>query len=218
MESAFWHERWKQGEIGFHQGEINPYLQRHWHSLELPPGATAFVPLCGKSRDMLWLHEQGHAVIGVEVVAQAVQAFFTENKLTVEVSQGVAHALWHGDGIKIFCGDFFQLGVDDVAGVAGIYDRASLIALPPALRTSYAQHLCGILPGPCKMLLVTLDYPQSEKQGPPFAVTPAEVEALYGRRFEIEPLCADDILAHEPRFQAQGVTQLMERVYLLKAR
>ncbi|HCW96934.1 MAG TPA: thiopurine S-methyltransferase, partial [Pseudomonas sp.] len=30
MNEAFWHERWARNEIGFHLGEVNPYLLRHW--------------------------------------------------------------------------------------------------------------------------------------------------------------------------------------------
>ena len=54
-----WHERWRRNEIGFHQDTINPYLVRLWQRLRLDPADPVFVPLCGKSRDMGWLHDQG---------------------------------------------------------------------------------------------------------------------------------------------------------------
>ncbi len=218
MESEFWHARWKEGRIGFHQDDINPYLRRHWPSMGLAPGGAIFVPLCGKSRDMLWLREQGHAVLGVEIVPQAVEAFFAENKLGAEVSQHGAFSLWQSEGIKVFCGDIFKLTADDVSEVTGVYDRASLIALPPALREHYAAHLRAILPGKLSTLLVTMDYPQAEMQGPPFAVTPQEVEALYKKYFVIDEVSAADILSAEPRFKEQGLRRLLERVYVLRAR
>src|SRR3569623_953180 len=49
--------------------------------MNIPAHKNIFIPLCGKSKDMLWLRAQGHAVIGVEVVARAVEAFFAENAL-----------------------------------------------------------------------------------------------------------------------------------------
>ena len=52
-----------------------------------------------------------------------------------------------------------------------MYDRASLIALPPEMRERYARHLAGILPPATQILLITLDYPQPEMPGPPFAVS-----------------------------------------------
>lgn len=218
MDSVFWHERWKEGRIGFHQGDINPYLQAHWQSLGVAAGGTVFVPLCGKSRDMLWLREQGHKVLGVEIVPQAVEAFFAENDLAAEVSRQGAFTLWQSEGVKIFCGDFFALTAADVAEVAGVYDRASLIALPPMMRERYAEQLRAILPDKLDILLVTMDYPQAEMNGPPFAVSAQEVAALYKKYFDIQQVSAEDILAREPRFKEQGLTRLLEKVYLLRAR
>ena len=57
-----------------------------------------------------------------------------------------------------------------LADCAGVYDRAALIALPPPLRQRYARELYSQLPRGCRGLLVTLEYPQHEKDGPPFSV------------------------------------------------
>ena len=73
MHAEFWQARWARSEIGFHLPEVNPYLQQYWPALGLPEGARVLVPLCGKSLDLVWLVEQGHAVIGVELAERAVQ-------------------------------------------------------------------------------------------------------------------------------------------------
>ncbi len=65
MDKQFWIEKWHANEIGFHQEDVNPYLQTWWDKLQINPGGTVFVPLCGKSRDMLWLLKQGYKVIGI---------------------------------------------------------------------------------------------------------------------------------------------------------
>lgn len=218
MDLEFWQGRWDEGRIGFHQTEINPYLQRCWGRLGVSPGDTVFVPLCGKSKDMLWLRAQGYAVVGVEIVPRAVQAFFAENGLTAKTRRQGHFTLWEGEGIGLFCGDFFDLTAHDMVDVTGVYDRVSLIALPPALRKRYAEHLRAILPDGANILLVTMDYPQAEMEGPPFAVTEQEVETLYKDYFRIEPVCTEHILAVNPRFQEQGLSRLQERVYLLTPR
>ena len=218
MNRDFWQARWDEGRIGFHQDEVNPYLQRYWPSLGVTPGATVFVPLCGKSRDMLWLRDQGYSVIGVEIVPRAVEAFFAENDLTVTQRPHGAFTLWESEGIKIFQGDFFDLSADDVAGIAAVYDRASLIALPPAMRQRYATQLRAILPSETNVLLVTMDYSQAEMHGPPFAVTEQEVAALYQDYFKIDQVCSEDMLGANPRFQDQGVNRMLERIYVLTAR
>jgi len=87
--------------------------------------------------------------------------------------------------------------------------------LPPAMRQRYAAHLRAILPAKIKVLLVTMDYSQNEMEGPPFAVTEQEVAALYQDHFRLEHVCTEDILAANPRFQAQGLSCLLEKAYVL---
>ncbi|MFZ2525491.1 MAG: thiopurine S-methyltransferase [Candidatus Ferrigenium altingense] len=215
MKKDFWLERWEREETGFHQNEINPYLRQYWQELHFSGGAEVFVPLCGKSLDMLWLRKQEHAVLGVELSPIAVQAFFRENG---HAPHHVAHEKFdhcEADGIRILCGDFFDLGKDELANVRTVYDRASLIALPVEMRERYVRHLVSILPPATQMLLVTLDYPQTEMPGPPFAVSVSEVEALYREHGEIRLLAQLDVLAQNPRFQKRGLSRLQENVFLL---
>lgn len=218
MDRDFWQARWDEGRIGFHQDEINPYLRQYWGRLALGGTGKIFVPLCGKSKDMLWLRGQGHDVMGVEIVPRAVEDFFSENKLEAKTRVEGHFTVWEGGGIRLFCGDIFALGPAQLVGVAGVYDRASLIALPPAMRQRYADHLRNILQEPVKRLLVTMDYPQAEMEGPPFAVTEQEVDALFKDSFLIEQLGAANVLAANTRFQEQGLTRLYEKVYLLTPR
>ena len=217
MDKAFWLARWMENEIGFHQAEINTYLETCWPALQAAPG-TVFVPLCGKSRDMLWLAGQGRRVLGVEISPIAVQAFFTDNKLT-RVSQDQPPFIAHRSGeITLLEGDFFALQAAHLHDIAAVYDRASLIALPPAMRRDYATHMARLLRSDVPILLITLDYPQSAMDGPPFAVSPPEVDALFASAFHIETLCEHDILPDMPGFQTRGLTVLIERAYLLRRR
>ena len=75
MQPDFWHQRWADQQIGFHQSTPTPLLLKHWSALGIAPGATVFVPLAGKSLDMAWLAAQGHRVLGVELSQRAVDDF-----------------------------------------------------------------------------------------------------------------------------------------------
>lgn len=219
MDHAFWHARWARGEIGFHQSETNPHLVRFWSALGLPAGTEVFVPLCGKSLDLLWLAHQGHAVLGVELHRPAVAAFFAENGLAAEVRPHGAFEAWHCGSLRILCGDVFALAPAELAGVRGVYDRAALIALPPALRATYVAHLGAVLPPAAATLLVTLEYPEGEREGPPFSVPETEVRTLYEPRHAVEPLASVDLLASEPeRYAGRGITRIADRVYALRPR
>ncbi len=174
------------------------------------------MPLCGKSRDMMWLHEQGHAVMGVELSTMAARAFFDEHHLSPQVTRCGSFECLTSGTIQIWCGDIFDLTATDLANVHTVYDRAALVALPPAMRQRYVAHLLGMLPAALDILLITLNYPQHEMTGPPFAVTPSEVESLYTRRATLTCLQQLDVLAQNPRFGERGLSRLQENVYWLK--
>jgi thiopurine S-methyltransferase len=215
MKKEFWLERWERAEIGFHQDEVNPYLARYWKKLLLAYGGEVFVPLCGKSRDMVWLRRQGSFVLGVELSPVAVKEFFHEQGMSPVRVSGGRFDNHIADGICLSCGDFFDLRKEDMAKVSAVYDRASLVALPPEMRERYARHLVEILPRGTQILLLTFDYPQAEMQGPPFAVSMKEVEALYGKCADIRLLEQVDALPQNPRFRQRGASRVEERVLLL---
>ncbi|NOT66919.1 MAG: thiopurine S-methyltransferase [Methylophilaceae bacterium] len=216
MQHEFWHERWQQNQIGFHRDEVNAYLPQFWPGLGIAAGSQVFVPLCGKSWDMLWLRDLGYEVIGVELSALAVQAFFAENGLSAHSYQQGKFSVSEAGGIRIYCGDFFELTAELLADTAAVYDRAALVALPAEMRAVYAVHMQNLLASGTQILLVAFDYPQPEMQGPPFSVPADEVQALYQAWCKVELLHTQDILASEPRFRAKGVSRMQELVYALQ--
>ena len=216
MDPDFWHQRWRDNEIGFHQGEPAPLLQKHWPAVAAPAGSRVFVPLAGKSVDMLWLASQGHRVLGVELSPLAVEQFFAEHALEPEVVESRYGTHYRAGDIELICGDVFALDAIALADCAAVYDRAALVALPAELRRRYVDEVYAGLPAACSGLLVTLEYPARQKEGPPFTVTEAEVRERYTPHWTIDLLERRDILATEPRFIDQGVTALDTCVYRLR--
>lgn len=217
MQADFWHNRWERNQIGFHQEQVNPYLEQYWPTLAIAPGSRVLVPLCGKSLDLAWLAGQGLRVLGVELSQKAVEGFFSEQGITPERVEEGAFIRYRAEGIELWCGDFFALSAEDVADCVGLYDRAALIALPPPMRERYAAHLGAILPKGCGAVLVTMDYDQSQLDGPPFAVLDEEVQRLFAPRWAIREEAAHDILGQSWKFLQAGVSRLVERVYVLRS-
>lgn len=218
MDPHFWHQRWQDGRIGFHQDRPTPLMLKHWPSLGIAPGSRVFVPLCGKALDMAWFASQGLRVLGVELSELAVRQFFDEHGLVPEVEDiGEARHFRAGD-IEIVRGDAFALDPALLAGCEAVFDRAALIALPPPLRERYARELYARLPSGCRGLIVTLEYPQQEKAGPPFSVAEAEVHALFDRDWQVDALERRDILDAQPAFVEEGVTRLETVVYRIGRR
>lgn len=216
MKAEFWHERWEKNQIGFHQSAVNTHLQTYWQQLNLAAGATVFVPLCGKSSDMLWLQAQGYRLLGVELNRIAVRDFFAENKLQPEISQHGALERWQAGEIVIFCGDFFALTPADVQECAGVFDRAALIALPPEMRPDYIEHMRTLFPAGCATLLVTIEYDQSIANGPPFSVPADEVRGYFSGRYAVEQLRTDDVLDDLPGLKKRGVPAVAETSWLMQ--
>jgi thiopurine S-methyltransferase len=218
MQTEFWLERWERGEIGFHLDDINPYLRQYWPQMQLPAGSRVLVPLCGKSLDLMWLRDQGYRVVGVELSRLAVEAFFREAGLVPQVSPNGALQRYAAGDIEIFCGDFFALTPDEVPELGAVYDRAALIALPLALRSRYVRHLAGLMGNTARGLLISMDYPQAQMPGPPFAVEEAEVQRLYTGFAEVRSLALFDVLAQNERFRQRGLTRMQEQVFQLEFR
>ena len=211
-----WISRWENNKIGWHADQINRQLIEYLDQLNLSPGDTIFVPLCGKTKDMLFLLENQINVIGVEMSSIAAVQFFSENNLSYSISNLDGFILYEGDGIKIYCGNYFDLEVNHLHEVKAVYDRASLIALDEALRQKYVKHLNDIIAQDVRILLLTLNYPQHQKSGPPFAVSRHEVDELFRGSFQCRELdCINDI-ENEPMFQNLGVDFVEKAVYLLQ--
>ena len=154
--------------------------------------------------------------VGIEVSELAVSTFFSENNLDYTQSQQDNLVRWESEQLFIWQGDFFNLNQHQLNNVAGVFDRASLVALPVILREKYAQHLKSILPNNTQILLLTFEYDQVKKVGPPFSVSEAEVRALYGDKYEIKALFQEDVINEYPQFKDQGLNSLEEKVFLLK--
>lgn len=218
MEPEFWLERWREARTGFHQDAPTPLLLKHWPAVGAAPGSRVFVPLAGKSLDMAWFASQGYRVLGAELSPLAVAQFFESQGVEPseeEAADGVHHL---AGPIELVQGDVFALDADAIASCTAVFDRAAIIALPPEMRERYVREVYGKLPSGCRGLLITLEYPQLEKSGPPFSVAEAEVHSLFDGEWRVTRMGRRDILAQQPNFQAEGVTALETVVYRLERR
>jgi thiopurine S-methyltransferase len=216
VQKEFWLDRWQQNQIGFHQEEGNPALREFASELKIADGDLVFVPLCGKSLDLEWLSQQGYRVLGVELSKIAITDFFVEQGKEASITTRDAFQSYRNGDIEILCGDYFNLDADMFSDVRAVFDRAALIAMPPEMRQAYADKIAELLQTGTRILLVTMEYPGNQMQGPPFSVPEENVRDLYDKNFSISVLQENDILAREPRFRERGLTSMVEKIYLLE--
>lgn len=189
MEASFWLDRWANNQIGWHEQDFNPLLTAHFAALQLPKHARVFVPLCGKTRDIAWLLEQGYRVAGIELSELAVRQLFDELGVTPAITPSGNLQRYAAEGIDVYTGDIFDLDAQQLGPIDATYDRAALVALPPDMRARYAPHLMSLTRN-APQLLISFDYDQNLYPGPPHAVQAPELWQLYGAQYRLELLAA----------------------------
>ncbi len=219
--NRFWRARWASGQIGFHEGKVNARLERHVARLEaLGVTSRVFVPLAGRSVDVRWLAERGHDVVACELVDEAVRAFFVESRVAPETIHSdefdVLSAELGPGRVTYWVGDVLRLGPSLLGPVDAVFDRAALIALAPEVRPRYAERLLDFLRPFGRILLVTIEHDAGA--GPPFSVSPEEVERIYGGRADVAFVEREDITTESAHIVAKGATSVREAVYLLTVR
>ena len=213
MDAQFWINAWNDGRTNFHQSDFNAGLLKYFPSLNPQKNQTVLLPLCGKSKDMLWLQGQGLKVHGVELYQRPVEEFFSENKLTPPTKthdEDFFH--YSSENITLSSGDFFKLPITTQYDF--VYDRAALVALPETMRRDYAQKIIKLTRLGGKCLLITYEYDQEKLEGPPFSVVADEVKELFLSGFNIQLLESSDEKREGPRFSQ--LDKLVQKVYALE--
>lgn len=218
MKKDFWHNVWEKDTIGFHQDDLHPFLAHDIKPYLSREEETIFVPFCGKSGDMIWLSQFG-VTTGVELSDIACHDFFKENTLEYKVGQTNQDGLTLFEDtlqrIKIWQGDFFKLDrkVEDTQ-FSTIYDRAALIALPDTMRHTYIAKLKEFVSPQTQLFLISLDYPETEMDGPPFPVSKSEVLNHF-KEYDVKEIAQHDLTGKKFARREFKVSSLIETLYLI---
>ncbi|KAF2345978.1 TPMT family [Trinorchestia longiramus] len=74
----------KKSNDSWHVSEYHPCLIKYANELLSGPDKRVFVPLCGKTLDLIWLYKAGHRVVGLEGVERVVVEYGEEHKLNFQ--------------------------------------------------------------------------------------------------------------------------------------
>ncbi|KAG5474771.1 hypothetical protein LSCM4_03947 [Leishmania orientalis] len=145
-------------------------------------------------------------VVGVDLAAMALrlqrERSFSEVEYTctecalvgggiVKVCNGVCG----GCALRLFEGDMFEL--PPVAAFHGtradfVYDRASMMAIPPLMRELYVRAVASVLKPTAGLMVERPIQEEGDESGPPFSFSADQVQALYeaatGRRYEVRAM------------------------------
>jgi thiopurine S-methyltransferase len=204
-----WLERWQIGRIGWHEADGNRSLHKYWEA----SGRRVLVPLCGKSRDLLWLAGEGNEVVGVELSEIAAKAFFEESGVAYSRVDGELPSYVADDrSITIYCGDYFSFSLgDDLAAFDAYYDRGALVAVSPEIREAYVRHSQSLLSADAVKLIISVEYDQSVANGPPFSIPVQAMRSLWPELVRVDAY--DDMDNCPPKFKEAGLSEIVEAVW-----
>jgi len=214
-DAEYWKKRWNVGQIGFHLSECHPMLTKYLDRLTRNrPDCRILVPFCGKLIDMVRLAQQGHQVIGVEYVEDAVLEFFQEQNLEYEVCQCNNFKLYttKDKRIKIYQGDFLNFTSTYEGHFDCVWDRGAYEAIPFEIRKRYAAHMRTLLAPSYVILLGVHFYDPSLYPGPPHTIGMEEIKTVYGVNSNVEFI---DEIVGDPWFAVKNRHLFKAQFYLL---
>ncbi len=96
-------------QIGFHLEDVNPLLIEFWQKTNPSYDKSVFVPLCGKSEDLIWLATKHEEVQGIRIKPDRGSRIFSEHLYTPTVTQiSGQHELYQFDELSVYTGDYFN--------------------------------------------------------------------------------------------------------------
>jgi SAM-dependent methyltransferase len=164
-----WHRAYESGETPWDKGAPAPpllaFLGRH------RVAGSALVPGCGYGHDVRALAAQGAVVTGLDLAPGAVRG---------------ARAFPPSGNERYLEGDFLDLP----EGLRGAFDwlveHTLFCAIDPTDRPRYARSVRDALrPGGRFLGIFYRRIPRDDGRGPPYAVSGAELDRLFGPAFDL---------------------------------
>lgn len=168
-----WEKCYQDGETPWdHGGAAPPLLEViERHGAALWGTGPVLVPGCGFGHDVRALAALGLPVLGLDLAETAVAQ---------------ARALPAAAGETYECGDFLDPEWRTGREFSAVWEHTCFCAIDPALRQAYAEAAASVLSPGRRLVGVFYLTPEMEpdEAGPPFKVSIAELDGLFGPRFE----------------------------------
>lgn len=164
-----WEERYRTGDTPWDKGATAPplieYLEQH------ALGGRVLVPGCGLGHDARYLAQHADQVIGLDISATAIDR---------------AKQFPQPDNLHFQTADFFNLPSSFHGSFDFIFEHTFLCALQPERRTDYVQIAHQLLKPGGRLIAIfytVIDGSSAVAEGPPFSISPAEIDALFEYAF-----------------------------------
>ena len=164
-----WESRYQTGDMPWEKGAPSPGLVEYLRS-HPPLTGKILVPGCGWGYDVRAISRQVNEVVGLDFAPTAIkgaQAFPT-----------VANE-------RYISADLFELPPELRGVFDWVWEHTCFCAIDPLMRGRYVQSVCAALKPGGHLLAVFYLNPDHDTDGPPFGVSPCELDAFFGNDFEL---------------------------------
>lgn len=192
-DKKFWEDRYRQKQTGWDVGQITTPIKEYLQQLT-DKTIPVLIPGCGNAHEAEWMIANGYPNVTLVDISEWVVNELREKFSAIPSSN-----------LKILNQDFFALnGKFDL-----ILEQTFLCALPPQLRTDYANKIFELLSENGKLVGVLFD--RTFEGGPPFSGSIQEYRDLFKEKFEIIKLesCYNSI---PPRKGSEAFVKLKKKL------
>lgn len=159
-----WESCYLEGATPWDKGIASPPLTE-WVTKNSPTG-RALVPGCGIGHDVAMLAAKGVNAHGLDLAPTAIRR--------AQVAYPALQQRFH-------LGDLLKWHETEASGYDLIFEHTCLCALPPAMRTSYADAVLKLLKPGGKLVGIWFINPEMDpgEEGPPFGISTRELDILF---------------------------------------
>ena len=166
-----WESRYKSGETPWEKGAPSPGLLEYLET-NPPLDGKILVPGCGWGHDVRAISTPANEVTGLDIAPSAIQgadSFAKTGRETYRLE------------------DLFNLPSDMRETFDWVWEHTCFCAIDPSMRPAYVQAVSTALkPGGHLLAIFYLDPGNdNEHDGPPFGVTPAQLDAFFSDSFQL---------------------------------
>ncbi len=109
VQPEFWHDRWRTGQIGFHQSTVDRSWRSTGRSSPCRPQAAYSCPSAARVSIFCGCAIAGTASWAVELSAIALESFCMENGIPARRRSLGDFDVYEAEGLQLIRGDFFAL-------------------------------------------------------------------------------------------------------------
>jgi len=183
----YWQSRWVSGDSNWHFQNPNEFLVRHLEALKADrEHVRIFLPLCGKTVDLVWLYNEGHTVVGLEGVPYVAEQVFKDANLAYKMfyDQEIEGFIFKtpDERLTVYSCDFFKVRPQLIGRFEAIFDRGAFEAIDVKDREAYSDLIFKILAPKFRIILTGYEYDTNVYEGTPRNVNREEIYKLFGRQ------------------------------------